>query len=87
MKYKKLVIHGKRLWIEQLIKQLNNKKKGTIMSKELQEKKKLESDNQEDQYYSDVLSLDIKQIVIDAHNEMMTNAKQMDKQMEEDDAK
>ena len=57
------------------------------MSKELQEKKKLESDNQEDQYYSDVLSLDIKQIVIDAHNEMMTNAKQMDKQMEEDDAK
>ena len=49
--------------------------------------KQLESDNQKDQYQSDVLSLDIKQIIIDEHNRMMANAKKMDKQMEEDDAK
>jgi|TARA_R110000868_G_scaffold23198_3_gene93948 hypothetical protein len=41
----------------------------------------------EDKQSSSVLSLDIKQIVIDEHNRMMANAKQMDKQMEEDDAK
>tara|TARA_R110002110_G_scaffold11071_5_gene53869 strand:+ start:492 stop:704 length:213 start_codon:yes stop_codon:yes gene_type:complete len=33
------------------------------------------------------IDLDLKQIVIDAQNSMMANAKQMDKQMEEDDAK
>ena len=33
------------------------------------------------------IDLDLKQIVIDAQNRMMANAKQMDKQMEEDDAK
>ena len=41
----------------------------------------------EDKQNSSVLSLDIKQIVIDEHNRMMANAKQMDKQMEEEDAK
>jgi len=41
----------------------------------------------EDKQSSSVLSLDIKQIIIDEHNRMMANAKQMDKQMEEDDAK
>jgi|TARA_R110002124_G_scaffold90005_1_gene229887 hypothetical protein len=41
----------------------------------------------EDKQSSSVLSLDIKQIVIDEHNRMMANAKQMDKQMEEEDAK
>jgi|TARA_R110002167_G_scaffold132653_2_gene316975 hypothetical protein len=41
----------------------------------------------EDKQSSSVLSLDVKQIVIDEHNRMMANAKQMDKQMEEEDAK
>ena len=36
---------------------------------------------------NEAIDLDLKQIVIDAHNKMMANAKQMDKQMEKDDAK
>ena len=61
----------------------------------------IERQEEEDQYDCDVyhnayaqviaedkaIDLDLKQIVIDAQNSMMANAKQMDKQMEEDDAK
>jgi len=60
----------------------------------------IEKQDEQDQYDCDIdhaieqaiaenkaIDLDLKQIVIDAQNSMMANAKQMDKQMEEDDAK
>ena len=60
----------------------------------------IEKQEEQDQYDCDIdhaiqqsiaenkaIDLDLKQIVIDAQNSMMANAKQMDKQMEEEDAK
>jgi hypothetical protein len=49
--------------------------------------KQYELDKQQAIAENKAIDLDLKQIVIDAQNSMMANAKQMDKQMEEEDAK
>lgn len=49
--------------------------------------KQYELDKQQAIAGNKAIDLNLKQIVIDAQNSMMANAKQMDKQMEEEDAK